>query len=358
MAWVLAVTLVAGGACTPGSPPKEKHAAQPLRPRAAHTATTLPDGRILIAGGCGIDSCGTADVHPTAEFYTPGQGFSAGPPMLVPRTGHSATLLADGRILMVGGFAREGTPPVATAEIYDPRTGAFTEAGKLAVPRGGNIAVRLADGRVLIAGGCLGSRTYTGSVELFDPASNTFQPGPAMPEPRCGAAAVLLADGRVLVTGGEIGREQGIASALVYLPGEQRWQAVEPMKAARYKHAVALLDDGKVLVLGGTPDDRQLLDSTEVFDPATGRFTTATAMTVPRYKFGDSLAVAGSVLVVAAGAQVDAYDLAMGTFRALTSTRKTRSFPTATTLADGSVLIVGGYDERINVHRDAVVVRP
>lgn len=367
MILALVVVLALSGACTPGTPKKAEPkngagaaepAPQPLRPRAAHTAAALPDGRVLIAGGCGTDGCETADIAPTSEFYTPGKGFSAGPRMLVPRSGHSATLLNDGRILIVGGFAREATPPVATAEVFDPKTGAFTAAGKLGVARGGHSAVRMADGRVLVAGGWIGPRQYTETVEFFDPVTNSFSPGPPMPSIRHAAPGVALADGRVLIAGGQEVHDRGLTSALVYVPESKQWQPVGPMRTPRFKHAMAQVQGGKVMVLGGTTDDRELLDSTEIFDPATNRFTAAASMTVPRFKFPDTIAVSRGALVVAAGTRVDAYDLASGMFRALTGPRPWRSSPSATTLPDGSVLIVGGYDEGIHLYRDAFLVHP
>ncbi|MDR2988600.1 MAG: hypothetical protein LBV34_27580, partial [Nocardiopsaceae bacterium] len=168
---------------------------QPVRARAAHTATLLPDGRVLIAGGCAVDGCTTAEVEPSSEFYVPGRGFVAGPAMVHPRSGHTATALRDGRILIVGGWAHEGVAPLAAAEIFDPQTGTFKPAGKLRIGRGGQIASLLPDGRVLIAGGWSSSDQITASVEIFDPRTNSFSQGPPMPGPRDAAAAVTLPDG-------------------------------------------------------------------------------------------------------------------------------------------------------------------
>src|SRR5262249_54144419 len=156
----------------------------PLGARAAHTATPLADGRVLIAGGCADAGCPSASAAPGSEFYVPGSGFVAGPPMLTPRQGHTATALADGRVLIVGGYVGEGVAPIADAEIFDPAAKEFRPAGRLSLGRGGHIAARLPDGRVLIAGGWIGPRTYTNTVEIYDPATSTFTPGTAMPEPR------------------------------------------------------------------------------------------------------------------------------------------------------------------------------
>src|SRR5262245_28963600 len=162
---LLAAVVIAGAAgCTDTAPPapgptEPDNVAQPLRARAAHTATLLADGRVLLAGGCAVDGCDTAEVAPSSEFYTPGRGFSAGPRLAQPRDGHSATLLPDGRVLIVGGFAREGTLPIAEAELFDPKTNSFAATGSLGIGRGAHIAVPLPDGRVLIAGGYVAPRT-------------------------------------------------------------------------------------------------------------------------------------------------------------------------------------------------------
>src|SRR5262245_34686083 len=197
---LLAAVVIAGAAgCTDTAPPapgptQPDNAAQPLRARAAHTATLLADGRVLLAGGCAVDGCTTAGVAPSSEFYLPGHGFEPGPSMRFPRDGHTATALADGRVLIVGGWTAEGTLPLAEAELFDPKTNAFIPAGTLRVGRGAHIAAPLPDGRVLIAGGGVGRRSYTASVEIFEPATSTFQPGPAMPQARQGAVAIALRD--------------------------------------------------------------------------------------------------------------------------------------------------------------------
>src|SRR5262249_1976018 len=161
----LVVTAASGcpGTASPAPPPSEATApgvdqAQPLRARAAHTATLLADGRVLIVGGCADDGCPTAETAPDSEFYVPGRGFTRGPPMRHPRAGHSAPLLAAGAVLIAGGFAREGTPPLAEAELFDPATGRFEPTASLGTGRGAHAAVRLRDGRVLIAGGYVGPR--------------------------------------------------------------------------------------------------------------------------------------------------------------------------------------------------------
>jgi hypothetical protein len=321
----------------------------PIRDRAAHTATLLADGRVLIVGGCATDGCTTADGAPTTEYYVPGQGFTAGPDLVEPRQGHSAALLNDGRVLVVGGWPREGTQPLDSAEVYDPRTGQFTTVGPMTNRRGGSNATLLPDGRVLITGG----GDDREAAELFDPQSNTFTAAARMPEGSGGEVALALADGRVFVAGGLDDAGNARAGA-IYDPSTDSWQLTAALTTARSKVALALLPDGRVLVLGGTPDDRELLRSTEIYDPGTDAFEPGPTMDIGRYKF---VAVPDSrgQIIVAGGTQVAL--LQSGQFRPITGTSgPIRWTPTVTTLRNGDVLVVGGYDDRIRLHDDALLI--
>lgn len=347
---VVAVSLlVVVGGCTGPSPsprpaPSAGLAAQPLRPLAGHTATLLSDGRVLIAGGCAVDGCTTSEVEPSSQFYVPGRGFVPGPPMVHPRSSHTATRLPDGRVLIVGGWTREGTPALTEAEMFDPTTGRFQPAGTLE-----GATTLLPDGRVLLAGGS--------KVDIFDPATGAHTPGPAMPRPRH-AATLVLPDGNILITGGMDGREHGLTSTVIYNPGTGASRPGPEMGTPRFKHAVAILDSRRVLVLGGTPDDSELLASTEILDLATNRSTPGPMMSTPRYKFPDAVVrTTTGLLVVAGGTQVDVLAPDGRSFRAIATGAGARRWaPSATALPDGTVLVVGGYDDRIRVHRDAHII--
>jgi WD40 repeat protein len=303
---------------------------------------------VLIVGGCTPDGCTTAEDPPSTEYYVPGQGFTAGPELEQSRQGHSATLLADGRVLIVGGWAREGAPALDSAEVYRPDLGRFEPVGPLNVARGGHTEAALPDGRVIIAGG------NTETAELFDPGRNEFTLAASMPEPRFAAPAIALTDGRVLVVGGRDTGDHALASAVLYDPKSDTWQPTGSMSTPRDKHTLAPLPDGRVLVLGGTPDDRELLSSTEIYDPSTGQFEPGPPMDTPRYKLTAAVDADGRV-IVAGGTQTAVYD--SGGFHPINGTAGLlRWSPTVTVLPNGDVLIVGGYDERIRVHDDALLI--
>jgi len=177
--------------------------------RTYHTATLLPDGQVLVAGG--FDSSGAA--LDTAELYDPATGeFVSTSHMGQAFDGHTATLLADGRVLVVGGNAScVQEMPLASAELYDPATGTFSPTGSMATARDGQSATRLGDGRVLIAGG------DNNTAELYDPGAGTFSPTGSMKVARASQTATLLADGLVLLAGGADDVADG-ASAELYQP--------------------------------------------------------------------------------------------------------------------------------------------
>lgn len=247
-------------------------------PRAAHTATPLRDGRVLVVGGCTRPGCGGTPDGGRAELYEPAtRRFVPGPTMVRARAGHTATALPDGRVLIVGGYPDEGRPPLRDAEIYDPGTGAFTQTGALATARGAHSATPLRDGRILVVGGVDGRGTLS-TVELYDPASGGFTAAASLPSPRATHGAVLLRDGRVLVAGGQAGMGHGAAlvdTAAVYNPAANTWSDTGRLATPKYKLALAPLPGGGALVIGGqTADDPGArLATTELFDAASGRFT-------------------------------------------------------------------------------------
>jgi len=161
-----------------------------------HTATRLHDGTVLVTGGWdGTVGRFPSRLKATAEIFDPKTNeWTAVASMNRTRSGHTATLLASGQVLVVGG---------PDAEIFDPATGRWLSAGKLAQPRARHTATRLEDGRVAVVGGFVAEGEVTTSVELYDPQVGKWLNGGQLLEPRAYQTAFGLPDNRILLAGGE-----------------------------------------------------------------------------------------------------------------------------------------------------------
>lgn len=332
--------------------------------RSAHTATRLPDGRVLITGGFADSEAGLASV----ELFDPATlTFTAATPMAVGRQSHTATLLDDGRVLIVGGLDRGRY--LASAEIFDPATGTFSDVSRLGEARAGHVATRLSDGRVLIVGGVGEGWVFLSSAEVFDPQTGTFAPTGALQSARESHTATLLADGRVLVVGGHGGARRALIildSAELYDPATGTFSATGSLAQARHKHDAVLLPDGQVLILGGADerDDRGQYRSTERYDPDTGQFAAAADMGQARYKFqGTSqLLPDGRVLVLGGATAVEWFDPQGNQFApAGLDLGTSRLFAATSMLVDGRVLLTGGYSQAAGgpaTEANAWLIRP
>jgi hypothetical protein len=179
--------------------------------------------------------------------------------MISSRSGHTATLLADGRVLIVGGMGGSSTE-LSSAELYDSESGTFIRTGNMITPRRGHTATLLADGRVLVAGGFGGSVLVAGrfspsgtlaSAELYDPTSGTFTATGSMINAQTGHTATLLHNGKVLITGGLIAAGPVLAEpAELYDPGSRTFSAV-PFGYGLVLPTATLLPDGNVLTAVG-----------------------------------------------------------------------------------------------------------
>lgn len=229
------------------------------RQRIAHTATLLADDRVLVTGGFTTGEGAPAGISRSAEIWDPASGrFRLLPrTMATARANHSATRLPDGKVLIVGGYSVEGSPPLA--EIFDPTAETFTA---LTAPglasRAAHAAVALPGGDVLVFGGENPAGTITlDSVLRFHYGTRTMQPMPSLLAPRRHAAAVLTADGAVLLFGGAGADDAPVATAERYTPA-QGSRAIASMPAGRLEHGAVLLRGplaGKVLLVGGWRGD-------------------------------------------------------------------------------------------------------
>ncbi|MDB5216435.1 MAG: Branched-chain amino acid transporter, amino acid-binding protein [Myxococcaceae bacterium] len=249
-----------------------------VTPRIAHTAVRLHDGRLMISGG-GTSAQVIAPVITSIELFDPTTDlFTAGGDLSVPRTRHTATTLASGKVLITGGATATPVTIHASAEIYDPTAaiGARSHAvGALSKARMNHAATLLPSGEVLVTGGCTAkaqvSRTCAADgaskvAELFDPVTETFVVLPAMNTAREDHGAVVLPNGKVLIVGG------GDATAEIYDPLTKTFKLTQPSGSPRDGRTAHLLPSGRVFVAGGAtlaPD---------IFDPVTETWSFAAAI--------------------------------------------------------------------------------
>lgn len=329
-------------------------------------ATLLADGRVLFAGGCTT----------TAQLYDPATGtFTLTGSMTQPRAASAATLLLDGQVLFTGGYncAPAGQDGIwASAELYDPTTGTFSPTGVMAAPRQQHTATRLADGRVLVVGGMSGTAPATAggvilasyrtadvdaflrTAEVYDPATRTFSRTGSTGTPHHGHTATLLADGRVLVVGNGGESSPSGTSADVYDPATGEFSRTGSMKIGRWLHTATLLRNGRVLILGGRSPRDSVYTSAETFDPRSGTFSSAGSMGEGRQQQTATLLPDGRVLLAGGSwsdgqdwrilSSTEIYDPATGEFSPAGSMGTPRMGHGATLLNDGRVLIASGVD--------------
>jgi hypothetical protein len=333
-------------------------------PRAAHGAVTLPDGRVLLVGGCVLESCEVGPDSASVDSYDPRSGVIRRTGTLLDRRVSGAViLLGSGEVLIAGGWT--GPAVSDLVELWDPRTGRSRRGPPLARARADLAATRLDDGRVLLAGGFDG-RGPVDLVEIFDPATGKVTRAGTLVVPRAGAGVALLPGGKALIVGGGTGPDAGepTAAAEIFEPKTGRSAPAGSLTQARYKHSTVSLADGRALVLGGSDSrDREgKLALVERFDPGTGTFAAAGRLLDPRYKIGGAVLVLpdGKVLVAGGAPRAELYDPASGrSVRVGPDMGATLNFATASLLADGSALIAGGYDENgIRMSRNAWLLRP
>ncbi|AKT41287.1 uncharacterized protein CMC5_054540 [Chondromyces crocatus] len=246
---------------------------------------SLPDGRLL-----------AASMEEVMETYDPGAGvWTAHPAAFFFLSSSAVTQLANGDPFFVGGgmeFNDWGT----TAR-FDVATDTLQTLTSLNTPRRGHTATLLADGRVLVTGGYYDDAGYLDSCEIYDPVANTWTFVAPMPGARFNHGAARLPDGRVLVTGG---RFSGDTSTSLYDPSTDSWTAGPSMLTARWKHAVVTLSSGRLVVVGGGAN-------VELFDPATETFIPLPSLSTPRGK--NATYIPGKGLLVVSNDSSDFYAL-------------------------------------------------
>jgi hypothetical protein len=317
--------------------------------RYAHTATLLRDGRVLVVGGRQLTWDTASSIHAgtlaSVEVFDPATAtWASGPALHEARSAHTATLLTDGRVLVVGGFSESTSDYVVhSAELFDPTTSTWTLL-KAPLGAGDHSATLLGDGRVLVVGWPGG--TVTGdSWAIFDPTTARWTAPKSTALALPFHTAIALRDGSVLAAGGTHPLPDGPpppnAAAARFDPATGMWAAVPSMHSPRLGFAAILLRDGRVLAVDG--------GSAELFDPVTNTWSSTGSPISPRL---DPVAVAladGRVLVVGEHGTIDSkaiveiYDPTSAAFSEAAPFPVTEG-PTATRLLDGRVLIAGGLE--------------
>lgn len=365
--------------------------------RQGHSVTALLDGRVLVAGGDEPDSLGNLTALDTLEIYDPEtQSFNAiGATLSHPRSTHTATRLADGRVLLVGGYDQTGTVR-RTADLFDPVTNSVTAAAIPLAARTQHTATLLADGRLFLVGGSsrfdlddvLGSLALAAkSCEIYDPTANTWSNAASLPISQngiIGHAASRLGNGQVLVTGGvKVQIVFGLpipsvaSEAWRYDALSNAWIATASMGIERVYHGQITLADGRALVAGGADGDFVTLQFFTLthcarYDAATNLWTTVGSLTSARaypnlVDTGALIAVVGGLLDVdvttGSGTPAQALETSSGAFATWTHAsdlRLPREVARAAVIDLGlRVLVVGtGDDGTSNVDRTAELFVP
>lgn len=320
-------------------------------------AVRLLTGEVLVTGG-------ESPIRASAELYDPSIGtWSYVGNMTTTRNLHTATLLNDGRVLIVGGYDISRNL-LNSVEIYDPDTKTFQSAAVLNVTRKEHVAVKLQNGKVLVAGGSGNNK----STEIYDPDKNTWTRVGDLNNGRSNPTINLLMDGRVLVSGG-VHNPTYLDDAELYDPETESWHLItSKMQKIKSAHSSVLLPDGKVIITGGW-DHRiqQSIADVEIFNPTTGalipgtgkhegQFEVVSDMEVVRASHITEWVPGLNKVLVAGGnkkesgdwlrySSAELYDPDLDSWTTTGEMSTARRWPTSVLLKNGCVLVLGGNDD-------------
>jgi WD40 repeat protein len=264
--------------------------------RRSHTTTLLPNGKVLVAGGFADVLGYIGNPLASAELYDPATGtWTSTGSLASARFQHTATLLPNGTVLVAGGdnYGNNRQGILTSAELYDPASGTWTSAGRLASVRYQHTATLLGNGNVLVTGGSNGNVNLA-TAELYDPASGAWTATGSLAATRRNHTGTSLPTGKVLVAGGIYNSSGGaLASAELYEPASGTWITTGSLTTAREYHTATLLPNGKVLVAGGI-DGNSCLASAELYEQSMP--TMLNISTRMRVLTGDKVLIGGFII--------------------------------------------------------------
>jgi N-acetylneuraminic acid mutarotase len=271
--------------------------------RVSAQAVLLANGTVLTMGGCSNNDC-LSSTTKSAEIYNPTNGtWTSTGSMLKGRAEFVAALLPNGKVLVAGGCTAYNvngcTSVTAAAEIFNPATGLWSSTGSMRAARMAMTATQLPNGFVLVAGGQTAANDALGSSELYNPSAKTFSLTGKLITPRSGQTATLLANGLVLMAGGENVNGVSISKAELYKPATGVFVATGNLPSTRQEHAAVMLSNGNVLVSGGnrvTPTSTTVLASCAIYNPGSGTWTTTSSLKNARVDHTSTVLSNGKVL--------------------------------------------------------------
>lgn len=348
---IVAITTLATTLSFAWTPTGSMHTA-----RASHTATLLPSGLVLVAGGTGDANTALA----SSELYNSGSGtWSSTADLNTARVSAQAVLLSNGTVLVMGGCIVSDCLGSTTksAEIYNPSTGKWTVTGSMRTARAEFVAVLLTNGKVLVAGGCTsydvnGCLAVTTAAELYNPSTGVWSSTGALRAGRMAMTGTVLTTGKALIAGGQTAASDALGSSELYNEATGTFTTTGRLITPRSGHTATLLKNGMVLMAGGEDVNGISLLKAELYNPTTAVYTAAGNMPSRRQEHAAALLSTGSVLVIGGNnvtsttttplASCATYNPSTGIWTTASTMKNARAGHTATLLHNGHVLAAGG----------------
>lgn len=299
-------------------------------------------------------------ILPCEDACQRGGGWVLTGSLNVARINHTATLLPDGQVLVAGGSDDDGNL-LASAELFDPVTGTWSFTGPMTSPRAGHFAALLPNGTVAAVGGEISCCMNNITMESYDPASGTWRVI-GNPGPYGGLfGATVTRSGGIFAAGATTYRSDYVTASWLFDPVTDTWAPTGGGPVYRQMPHLTLLPDGAVLVTGGTndPDEVMVARGADLYSPATGVWNATGNPYVQRDAVAPTILANGGVLLTGGYSSLDSASIYFnfrsavlrscevyesgGTWRLVGDLNEVRAYHTATSLLDGRVLVAGGW---------------